>query len=175
MAQRMTDQQIENTIAQAHADVIAVMQVTQEERVVDRALGKALRSCFVAGTDHGQAVILERAETLMADSVVSAQAGQMGRAIVTVLAWVAALEGRQFTGVAATHASVLLAYSDDKEDGFHFHYEHAESATEALSKLATWCTEHATKRDTMPAPAPSEPTMPLAAALPVAADDEVPC
>lgn len=57
----LTDAQIESTLTQCHANIIAVASVTREQRVVDLAITRELRAAFTAGKDHGEATIVKRA------------------------------------------------------------------------------------------------------------------
>jgi hypothetical protein len=147
MAKLMTSEEIESGL------IDVCEQACSGE--IDGVGMRVARAAFELGKTHGQSVMLERATSLMAANVASVQEAQMGRSLLTILGWVAARRGRQFSGVAANHASVLLA-DGEEEDNFHFHFEHADSPTEALSKLATWCNEHSIAhpvRDTEPSPA----------------------
>jgi len=150
---KLTDDQIELTITQAHANVMAVVAITNEQRVVDRAAVRELRSVFLAGKDHGEACVIERAESLLGDQVADVQAAAAGRALGIVSAWVAARPGRFLGTVGAGYGSVFLA--DDEPllpGGTRAHYFHlGTSMVETIAQLAAWCVEY-DARDTEPAP-----------------------
>ena len=161
MQKPMTEEQITITLAQAHANVMAVVEVTSEQRIVDVAATREFRSVFEAGQRDGRALALEGAQELMGAMVANSQEVQFGRSMLAVMAWCALVPGRSFSGLTDTASQVMAGNEADKfsDDGDSrwFHYEYGASAGEALSKLATWCNEHTanTRRDTLPAAAPA--------------------
>lgn len=141
MAKPMTSDEIENELS----DLVDNGQFAGHPN----GMGIA-RAAFTIGQDNGQAIILARAESMLGGPIADQQTAQLGRSMATILAWVAAKprpgSGRMFGGVGATaagmwQASVMVA-EDEKFGGMWSQYQHGETPAEALSKLATWCTEH---------------------------------
>jgi len=109
--------------------------------------------------------MLEKAEQMLAAPVASAAHEALGRAYEAVCNWVDAKVGRSFVNCApitenrmggnyAFGAGVLLG--DDERDQSHIvdwtKFFYGASRGEAMAKLAQWCSEHAVRVDTIPAP-----------------------
>jgi|SRR6478609_3503536 len=159
---KLTDTQIETLITEAHADILAVAEVSSDSRVIDPCITRQLRACFSAGADHGQATMLERAAELV--PAVDLEHAALGRALLTVLRWVACAPGRSWS----TGKDYAVAYLSKEFDApaktvladspEFYHFVYSENTQCAIVRLATWCTEHAEtfpprSRDTEPAPA----------------------
>ncbi len=145
----MTSHDIEATITQAHADVLAHVYANTNGEIKDRGVARVLRAVFTAGQDNGQAIILERAELMFDEKIATEQVTQLGKSMDVIIKWVAAKageEGRLLGGLAQTvdgrwQASVMVARAE-KGTGPWSHYQVGSTPAEALSKVATWCTEH---------------------------------
>lgn len=155
---KLTDDQIESTLTQGHANIVAVQCVTHDNRVIDPAIRRELRAAFTAGRDHGEACVLERAESLLVGATASAQAQQALDSAAALVAWVEAedpfLEMRSYTVRHTTFLDPEKRWAATAHALNSSHLVYGASHAEALSKLATWCADHM-KRDTVPAPAPS--------------------
>jgi hypothetical protein len=154
---KLTEDQIESTITQSHANILAVAEVTREQRVVDMAITRELRACFTAGKDHGEACVIERAEYLI-PAVANAQHEALGRAVMTLCMWRMTVAGRNWD-TAATSPTVWVFMGE----GETFNSSGCKSFTgselfESFAMAAAWCEEHRfpmTARDTIPASPPA--------------------
>jgi hypothetical protein len=162
----LTSDQIETELSEIVDSIHRLFGAPVQTRAtVDRHT----RQAFTLGTDHGKAIILERAESLMGEQAINAEHAAAGRAFAQVMTWVAAVDGRQFCAVGQVGdkfcASVTITDDErDANDGFWTHGAYGATAHEALAVLAGWCAEHMAPlhmRDTMPAP-----PLPLASELP---------
>lgn len=126
----------------------------------------ALRQAYTLGRDQGTAETMARAAELVAQPVADAQVTQLGASLTIVLAWCALVAGRSFDGLRLTTdgrwlAGAWLAQCEPSPDGFQLSQVFGADAGEALSKLATWCTEHTTAQSVSPTEPPAANPPPL--------------
>lgn len=135
---KLTDQEIENKLSDLRAD-------THNPTLIKYAL----RVAFMTGRDHGEACVIERAAELVPAANLEAEA--LGRAFLTVTNWVNADDGRSFHGARQAglnglwNANVMRSEADRVRDKSEIWSEYTWGKTmlEAMSAMATWCTEHA--------------------------------
>lgn len=152
MAKPMTSEAIETELEKINAGPV----LQHEADVMSE-----LRQAFTIGQDNGEAIILERASSLMADSVDDAQAMQLGRAVKQILAWCALVKARSW----APQSTGCLLFAgeegsiDPESTGTGtVRFCYGADASESIVVAATWCTEHMKNSapkvpDTLPAPA----------------------
>ncbi len=146
----MTSQEIEDLITQAHADVLAFASGPTTAAATDIGIVKTIRSVFTAGQDDGQQIILERAELMFDEKIATEQVTQLGKSMDVIIKWVAAKngeDGRLLGGLGQNadgkwQASVMVARAEKTAIEPWSRYQIGSTPAEALSKLATWCTEH---------------------------------
>jgi len=183
---KLTNEQIEETIAQAHGNILAVQEVSRDPRVIDPCVTRNLRACFTAGVDHGNASMLEKAEQMLAEPVTKTAHAALGRSFERVCDWVDAKEGRSFMGCSRStpgelmlgdehnwYASVLLGSVErdptHKESWCKSFF--ASTRGGVMAKLAQWCAENPVIVVRAPEVEPGHPdTIPA----PALADDRVP-
>lgn len=151
MAKPMTSEQIETQLTETVLDTAGSQPIA------------LARAAFTLGQDNGQAIILERAGELLFDSVADARAMQIGRSVLAIVSWVNMSPDRMWSPGAGYCAAYLSKHeppfgADEEGREVRYHFEYGSDHVEALSKLATWCTEHAKNsapkaHDTLPAPA----------------------
>lgn len=120
---------------------------------------EALRAAFTLGQDNGQAIILERAESLIAPRFVDEKTSALGAALVAIMAWCALVAERSWS--TGKDCVMLFAHGEEapiSESGAHrVRFCYGADQAEAITVAATWCTEHMKNSvpkvpDTMPAP-----------------------
>lgn len=149
MAKPMTSEQIETEL-----------QATVLESAGGQPIALA-RAAFTLGQDNGQAIMLERAESILGQLVEREQSFALGRAVAQIIAWAALVKGRSWAPQST--ACLLFAGEEGAIDpespgAGAVRFCHGADASEAIIVAATWCTEHTKNsapkvHDTLPAPA----------------------
>lgn len=158
MANLMSDTEIEAAVTQAHADLLAELIETTNEKQCDAAMVRCIRAAFTLGLDQGKATVFASIESVLGEQIDNARGAQLARSVATIRAW--CLLGmyagqRNYTIVPECWAQACLGvqcarvrmYSAAMADDRSFE---GSDENEALAKAATWC-EHemvvATSRD----------------------------
>lgn len=162
MAKPMTSEQIENELNVLTATVRSAWLSDGAVTAPSTACKSALRAAFTLGQDNGSAVMLERADSIIAPRFADEKTAALGAAVTHVIAWAALVKGRSW----APQSQSCLLFAADQEpaidpiDGAtgRVRFFYGADTQEAITVAATWCTEHTKNSapkvpDTLPAPA----------------------
>lgn len=162
MAKPMTSEQIE---IELQALIDADSKLAAVDGTGSRRIGSVVRQAFTLGQDNGKAIMLERAESLLAPRVTDEKSYALGAAVTQIIAWVSALSGRSWN----PQSTAVLLFASEQEPPIDpiggatgtIKFCYGADAHESITVAATWCAEHMKNSapkvpDTLPTPAHDE-------------------